>query len=196
MTTRAEAGADVRSVIERLVAEGFLELEEIQEQAMELVNAEYPEHDLGAIIEGATRFAMKRHLDSERAWPESTDCDRLELAFAELNASGIVARHNFACCQNCGHAEMKDEVAQAQELGTVRGYVFYHMQDTSRAAEGGGLYLAYDCVSRGEKKQAEIGHEVVAELRRAGLEVQWDGDAGKRILVPMHWQRRRLRGSN
>ena len=51
----------------------------------------------------------------QRTWPEITDYDRLHDAMQELSANSIVARENFSCCQNCGRAEITDEI-NAQTL--------------------------------------------------------------------------------
>ena len=103
-----------------------------------------------------------------------------------------MARQNFTCCQNCGHAEIHDEIEAASKLAEVRGYTFYHMQDTERAAQGGGVYLAYDALSGGPDAQNSIGHEIVAALRAAGLEPEWNGENSARILIPLEWKRRRF----
>jgi hypothetical protein len=126
------------------------------------------------------------HLDAQSGWPETTDNDRLTTAFRDLNLAGIVARQNFACCQNCGLSEIGGEVA-----GEVRprGYAFYHQQDTAGAAAGDGLYVAYGLFEA--RPTAEIGQEVADALRHNGLTVDWDGDTGQRIAVRMRWARRR-----
>ena len=37
----------------------------------------------------------------ERGWPETTDCDRLDRAFATLAAESVVARQHLWCCTRC-----------------------------------------------------------------------------------------------
>jgi len=75
----------------------------------------------------------------------------------------------------------------------VRGYAFYHMQDTESAVEGGGLYLNYGALQDGEAAAVEIGKEIAAILKQRGLEVFWDETWEKRIGVKMDWKRRRLK---
>ena len=105
---------------------------------------------------------------------------------------GVVARQNFTCCQTCGHAEIGDEIAQALTKAEAVGYTFYHMQDTERAAEGGGLFLAYGSLERTEAAQQKVGWTIVEALRREGLAAEWNGDVGKRIEVKnLLWRRRR-----
>ena len=101
-------------------------------------------------------------------------------------------RQNFTCCQTCGHAGIGDEIAQARETMEAVGYTFYHMQDTERAAEGGGLFLAYGSLERTEAAQQKVGWTIVEALRREGLAAEWKGDVGKRIEVKnLLWRRRR-----
>jgi hypothetical protein len=128
--------------------------------------------------------AFEAHLAAQAGWPERTGSDRLTDAFRALDAAGVVAREDFSCCQNCGTGEIGAEV-----LDTARGYVFYHRQDADRAAEGGGVWLAFGLFDA--PPTVEIGAEVAAALRAEGLTVNWDGSAGQRIHVPMSWGRRR-----
>ena len=121
------------------------------------------------------------------------DNDRLDEAFAELDRHGIVARQNFTCCQTCGHTEISYEIIEAEQHRPVRGYVFFHWQDTESAVRSGYLYLAYGSVSGKESESLVIAQEVVAALRRAGLDVDWDGSVRTRICIrDIEWQRRRL----
>jgi hypothetical protein len=131
-----------------------------------------------------TEFAVQ--LAAQASWPEVTDNDRLTLAFRDLDVAGIVAREDFTCCQNCGLSELGMEVADGE---VPRGYAFYHGQDARAAAEGADLYVAYGLF--GQPPTAEIGEEVATVLRGHGLTVDWNGDTGTRIRLPMTWQRRR-----
>ncbi|MGC5020448.1 DUF6891 domain-containing protein [Micromonospora sp. DT47] len=130
---------------------------------------------------------LTAHLAAQRDWPEVTDSDRLTAAFRALSASRIVARENFACCQNCGAAEIGAEAAHCE---APRGYTFYHQQDAEHAVDGSPVFLAYGPFDG--RPSEEVGEEVVGALRDAGLTVHWDGDTRTRIQVPMVWGRRRV----
>jgi len=130
--------------------------------------------------------AFAQHLDAQATWSARTDNDRLTDAFRALDATGVVAREDFACCQNCGVTEIGDEVL---DTAPARGFVFYHQQDTERAAAGGSLWLAYGRFE--EPSSAEIGEEICAALRAEGLHVDWSGSPGQRIHVRFDWARRR-----
>lgn len=131
--------------------------------------------------------AFAAHLAEQDRWPERTDADRLTDAFRTLDMSGIVAREDFACCQNCGTTEIADERGKDQ---AARGYVFYHAQDAERMADGGSLWLAFGGFA--ELPDEQIGVEIAAALRAEGLQVDWDGSAGRRIHVRLDWKRRRF----
>lgn len=80
---------------------------------------------------------------------------------------------------------------QRAALRAVRGYAFYHMQDTESAVEGNGLYLNYGAVENGEVTAVGIAQEIAAARKQQGLKVDWDGTWAKRIGVSMDWKRRR-----
>ncbi len=182
----------VRQYIVEHVADGFYTREEIVDAAADYANDELQRVDLDAYIEMMTDELLDAHFQAQRTWPYPTDCDRLDTAFAELDAAGILARQNFACCQTCGHAEMQSEIAWVQEHRPVEGYVFYHMQDTESARDGYGLYLAYGAVQDGDEPTEAVGWRIVDALKQAGLEVSWNGSVRQRIYVRLDWKRRRL----
>ncbi|MEU8389672.1 hypothetical protein [Micromonospora sp. NPDC048842] len=130
---------------------------------------------------------LSAHLAAQAQWPEVTDSDRLTAAFRTLSATGLVARENFACCQNCGVAEIGDEVPRGR---TARGYAFYHQQDAERGVDGSGVYLTWGLF--GQPATVDVGEEIAVALRAEGLTVDWDGHTGTRIRVSLTWQRRRI----
>jgi len=142
--------------------------------------------DLRALAWRLVAPAFAAHLDAQAGWPARTDSDRLTDAFRALDASGIVAREDFTCCQNCGLNEIDDEVDQGD---SPRGYVFYHAQDAERAAAGGSIYLSYGLF--GEPSTMEFAEEVIEQVRAQGLSVDWNGSLDKRFHVRLDWSRRR-----
>jgi hypothetical protein len=72
----------------------------------------------------------------------------------------------------------------------VRGYTFYHMQGTDAAVEGGGLYLYYGAIDRGEGPALRVANEIVDALQRQGLKTEWNGTTSDAILVQLDWKRR------
>lgn len=184
---------ELREMIETGVAAGFLEPHEVVEDVVDTLDGEADPVQLRAAATRLTEVMFAAHARAQANWPAETDCDRLDAAFAELESRGIVARQNFSCCQSCGASEIWDEVDAAEaEDRTIRGFTFYHQQDTESAVHGGGLYLAYQSITEDEGAAEEVGREIVAVLRRHGLEPEWNGSVSKRIRVPMEWKRRRV----
>lgn len=184
--------ADLREQIERDVAAGFDAPEGIVAGAV----AAYEDVADPAFLEVHARHflagALAAHAAAQSGWPADTDCDRLDAAFAALERSGVVARQHFTCCGTCGLAEIDREIAAAgTKTGPVRGYTFYHWQDTEAAVDGYGLCLYYGACVDGEAPALAIGREIVAALERQGLKPEWDGSWDRRIELPLDWKRRR-----
>jgi hypothetical protein len=171
---------DVEEYATTLVRSGFHDRDEVLTAVLDSYEDELSEADAEELV---TRLWEAR-LAEQATWPETTEADRLLAAFGTLDARGVVARPDFTCCNNCGHTEIGAEAGDG-----ARGYVFFHQQDTERAADGGGLYLSYGALTGGDAEA--IGREVVAALAAEGLPTEWDGTAGHRILVsPLTWQLR------
>jgi hypothetical protein len=187
-----QALQDLRYYIQRDVAAGFRQEAEIARSAVEVLSDDYTSEALAPYAVEMTRELIAAQKQEQASWPETTDCDRLDSAFAELERAGIVCRQDFSCCGTCGAAEIRDEMEQVARTGKrVRGYAFYHMQDTESAVEGHGLYLSYGAVQEGEAAALEIAKQISAALKQQGLDVRWDGTWTTRIGVSLDWKRRR-----
>lgn len=192
------ADADMHKVVENLreyialrVAAGFEDPEDIAASAVEVFAEEADPAILEPIAGRLTREAVAAHLADQATWPEVTDCDRLDRAMAELTRNGIVCRQNFSCCGNCGVAEIGEEIQAERRAGVnVRGYAFYHMQDTEAAAEGHGVFLNYGALKSGEAAAVGVAKEIVAALQEHGLAWEWNGKWSTRIHVDLEWRRR------
>ncbi|WP_306371499.1 hypothetical protein [Nocardiopsis sp. CC223A] len=125
------------------------------------------------------------HVHRQRRRPSRTDSERLTRAFRSLDASGILAREEFLCCDGCARADLDAEAAASGS----RGYAYYHWQDTLSAADGAPLTVGFESTHR--VRRAAVGAEVAEALRAHGLTVHWDGDPERRIEVGMDWSRRR-----
>lgn len=188
----AEALDDLREFIAYRVREGFESPHEIAENAHDWAYERYERDDLLPDIKRLTAEALAAHRAEQAGWGPATDCDRLDAAFAALNARGIVARQDFSCCNNCGFTEIWDEVEQAEKHQPVEGYVFYHLQCTEPAVKMGQLLMAYGCVEEDLEALQRVGNTIVAELRRVGLNASWGGTAAHPIVVDgIVWRRPR-----
>jgi hypothetical protein len=190
----AEDFDDLHDFIKVQVAVGYATIGEIVEEAVQVFAADTTADAnalRGAALAVADR-ALSAHVADQANWPDTTDCDRLDTAFAELDRTGIVARQHFSCCGTCGAHEIHDEMDQAEKAGTPpRGYTFFHVQDTEHAVGGDLLYLSYGAVNRDKTASVAVGREVVAVLGRHGLSPAWNGKHAHRIALPLTWQRRR-----
>lgn len=183
---------DMRQYVQRHVSAGFDPPSSICESAVEVFCDDAAEEVLRPIAERLTQENVRAHLREQADWPDVTDCDLLDDACEELNRLGIVSRQNFSCCSNCGVAEIGDEIQAEREAGlAVRGYAFYHMQDTESAADGYGLWLNYGAVEEGEAATVQVGQAIVEVMGRHGLATSWNGRSDTRIHVQLDWKRRR-----
>lgn len=182
----------LRDSIRRDVATGFYDEDAILVQAVASFEEEFDPPLLRREAQRLLREALAEHREAQRDWPERTDCDRLDDAFAALEARGVVSRQHFACCGTCGANEIWDEIDAVHKAGRpTRGYAFYHVQDTESAAEGGGLYLNYGACEEGEDAALAVAKDIVTHLEAHGLRTEWDGSWGQRIAVSLDWKRRR-----
>lgn len=183
---------DLAQFIMRRVREGFEPAHEIIENAQHWAYEKHSRDDLLIEIKRLTGEWLAVHQAEQAGWGPTTDCDRLDSAFATLNAHGIVARQDFSCCNNCGFTEIWDEVEEEEKKRPVEGYVFYHLQCTEQAIKTGQLLMAYGCVEENQDSFLAVANKIIAELCKAGLNASWGGTDGHPIVVEgIEWRRRR-----
>jgi hypothetical protein len=182
---------EFRAYISREISAGYSTPDEALETATDLMSDDVSLEILKSKGPEILTEELAAHLTRQEDWPDVTDCDRLDSAFEALEANGIVSRQNFTCCGSCGAAEIWDEMEEFRNAGKiVRGYAFFHMQDTESATDGHGLYLSYGSVDEGEAAAVAIGHDIQHELETHGLSTDWDGKLAKRIGLSLDWKRR------
>lgn len=132
-------------------------------------------------------------LRTQSRWSGTTDCDRLDAAFGQLRAAGLLARQHYGCCLRHGF----ERLAADPEANTAEGFVFFSEPDTAHAVDGRGLRLAYGAfaaagVPAGERAERilAVGRMAMRRLRSNGLEVRWPEDVDQRIQVDLDWERR------
>ncbi|MDP4021583.1 hypothetical protein Q8W71_03020 [Methylobacterium sp. NEAU 140] len=184
----AEIGDDERHVIRVAVWSGFTGPDEADDLIADLLLDE-PELDEDALHAfAAAEFARKAA--DEASWPATTDCDRLDVAFAALADAGILALHNAGFTVADGHVEAAEALARVPK-DRFLGYCFYHAQDVERAVEGAPLWIAFDHIRGDVPEKAHVARLVVSALEAAGLAPCWDGDPGRRIVLErFDWKRR------
>lgn len=195
MDPEFELVGDMGLLIMREMAAGFSSRKEIIELAVRRHRGGADGKELRALAEELAGPLFYQHLDAQVGWPLVTDCDRLDIALAQLEEKGIAIRHGL---RDDGAEEFMEELDRTADAARPsRGYVFYQRRDTDAAIDGHGLYLDYGAVEddeddyEDERAALRIGREVVEALRRQGLKASWDGTLSRRINVALEWKRRR-----
>ncbi len=191
LPTQGLTTEEIADYVRREVVAGFLSRADIEQLVTDVFRDDMDEPQLTQLVHVTLNEAMAERRRIQQSWPAITDCDRLDAAFMSLEEDGILARQNYSCCGTCGAAEIWDELTNARDEGkAVRGYVFYHVQDTENAADGGGLYLNYGALEEGENAALAIAGEIVGAMERSGLSTNWNGSWNQRIGVQLDWKRR------
>lgn len=170
---------------------GFYDRDEIVvclEEDAEGEGEEFPPGELQRIVD--SEIAIKR--EAEKAWPERTDCDRLDAAFVQLREADIIALQNAGNTQSDGFQDCCDEY---QRLGGkqsgIRGFCFYTFQDLERGVCGYGIDIGFGAADGDAESSLEVGRAIVRALQDQGFEVEWTETAEQRPrLVSIDWKRR------
>ncbi|WDA41767.1 DUF6891 domain-containing protein [Erythrobacter sp. BLCC-B19] len=178
-----------RDHVSALIAGGFFNEDDLEtyiaDMAFDPDAAPY-----AAAVRDHARAAMVAKRAAEAGWPAETDCDRLDRAFAALEADGILALHNAGVTTSDAHGDAWDTIGRSPP-GRWRGFAFYHGQDVDRAVGGGGLFIGFDAVAEGAPAKQAIGDAITAALAAERLAANWNRDPETRIEVPgIVWQRR------
>jgi len=180
-----------KSEIASMVRSGFYDRERLIVVFTEEMYAsgELDSDDVISTID--SQFA--EYVQEKLAYPETTDCDRLDTAFGQMNERGVIAIQNAGYTQSDGFEDVGEVYNQHANKESILGYCFYHGQDLERAVSGDGLYFAFGPVDpAGEQTVGlDVGRIVKEELENAGLPVDWDGTFENRLKIPkLIWQKR------
>lgn len=181
-----ESDAYVLNAIRSWVWSGFYSPSDVDEMIDDILE---PDADEG-LLRAAVQPEFDKKAAAEAGWPAVTDCDRLDEAFAELNARGIIALHNTGYDMSDGIGDVSEVLHERGQKG-VKGYCFYHGQDVERAVAGEGLMLAFGALDDDKARKMEMGQMVKDILESFGFTVEWNGDAETRLSLPnLDWKRR------
>ncbi|MBO0697736.1 MAG: hypothetical protein J2P46_05040 [Zavarzinella sp.] len=152
-----------------------------------------PPADLRAFVERTTGELFEQHRREQARWPERTDCDRLDAAFAELDGLGILARQNYEQTLTSGCAAIEAEAARERSRRPVLGFVFFHEQDTESAVcWNSGPSLAWGAFEDGDEAWRRVAQAITEVLGRHGIKSEWRGASNSRIFITgLRWRRRR-----
>jgi len=176
-----------------LVFGGFVPSDDISTIVIDMYSGEFGSTQVAPYVTATTQKLLEEHARQEATWPTFTDCDRLDSAFAALEAAGILCRQDFADCLTCGYREIWAEIDSERTKGrNIQGFTFFHQQDTDHAVRDSDIYLEYGSIMNDNiPSDLEIANEVADTLCRHGLEVEWENSISQRIKVTLRWQRRR-----
>lgn len=143
-------------------------------------------------VTAAAGLLWDEHVAEQARWTGTSDADRLQDAFAALEAQHVAARMNLECCGSCAQYVLWNQIKAAQP--ELTGYVYFHSQDAERILDEGTVGLAYGSfVPRGAPGEDEaddaVAALILAILRAHGLRAQQQGRWGIQVEVP-DWRRR------
>src|SRR5690348_7266355 len=102
---------DLREYLRVQVSAGFDPLPVVIDGAVDVfADTTLSPEDLRGAATAIADQLVAAQLTDQSSWPQVTDNDRLDSAFATLDLGGIVARQNFRCCQTCGSNDIHDEM--------------------------------------------------------------------------------------
>lgn len=198
-TPPRDPAADIESYIRAQLANGFETPDEVAQSAVEVFEDELDPDDIRRLLATLMPRALADRAKDMASWPPVTDCDRLDAAFEELNALGILARHNFSCCGSCAPGDCAEEYERLNRQWNgvpITGYIYYHQQDADNAADSNYVHIGFGSFSQEKrfKKHAaasvEIARRALEVIQRHGLTYEWDGSINQRPRVNVNWQRR------
>lgn len=185
--------ARVRERIELEVRSGYRNESEIIDEFRHGL-----EHGDGLAPEDVARFTeeLERRLGEQReleaTWSDVTPNDRIDRAFEQLIAQGIIAEQDAGSTMSDGWSivgELNEDYPDAW------GATFFHRQDVQRGVAGMGLQLAFGALVESDENAAQserLARQVVEVLNQHGVATSWSGDLEDRIeIAPFAWRRRR-----
>jgi hypothetical protein len=145
----------VRDYLAALVREGFLSDAEIFEDGVLYADKEFGRTGLEKPIKRLTVQLSAAHRRQQATWEGPTDCDRIDLAFANLERRGILARQDYTFCFTYGRLAIREEIRKMKRRKPL-GFVFYDAPAPRRACESGELCLQYGSVADTDEATAEV----------------------------------------
>lgn len=177
----------ILDAIRKSVWSGFESPDEVDAMIDDILEEDADE----AMLRAAVTPEFEKKAAAEKTWPATTDCDRLDRAFEQLNSRGVIALHNAGVTMSDGLDDVGEALRQRGRT-EIQGYCFYHRQDVDRAIDGGGLMIAFGDLDDDKTQKTQVGELVQVVLQEVGLAVAWDGDPETRLNLPtLDWKRRR-----
>ncbi|TXH68561.1 MAG: hypothetical protein E6Q88_09845 [Lysobacteraceae bacterium] len=189
--------ASAQAELRRLVWSGFETTDEIVEHIEWTWGWDEPLDTAWLRDELKAEFEKKRR--DETSWPTTTDNDRLERAFAALEAHGIIALHNAGYTQQDGMSDVSERshgarIRDARKSQIITGWCFYTGQDIKTALDSHGLWIAFGDFDGDRDRALSVARTIKRVLEHEGLRVEWNGEPGQRLRIsPFDWRKRGAR---
>lgn len=173
------------------IKSGFHSLEDVIDETLETIDDEGWEAEISEewVKERVTKEYGK-HVAESKKWERPTDTERLHNVFDSLCKNKIVALHNAGYTQSDALFDIKDvwEDLEDEDKHPI-GYCYYHGQDLERVIETGSLMIGfYGKKENNDKEALIIGNKIVAIMKEAGFEVNWNSTTAKRIeVINFNW---------
>lgn len=167
-----------------LVRAGTLERHEIVTELAEAAQVDVGAAQPHDVAQRLMDEADQELREEQRGWPEVTDYDRLQSAFANLRAQGVAVLESVE-----DHWRANERLTEADEAGEpLRGVVWFTPPDIWHAVEHGMLEInAWHRDSANIADGDQLLDDVVDALGAEGLDAHFDEG---RIEVDARWQRR------
>ena len=186
MSTASTAEEHVRAFARSCVRAGLLSTAEMHAEVVEAITAELPDRAAEA-DELATTWLDEAH-DELRAdqseWPESTDYERLQSAFAEMELLDV------SVLQGCeDHWAAKRLIDESNAAGAgIRGVAWFTPSDVWHAVDEGMLEVnLWHGTTANAAPGDDLLNDVLGILEKHGMQARFDEG---RIEVDAHWQKR------
>ena len=178
---RRDPEAELRDFARLQVRAGLLSPEEQYDAVREAVAVEMPQTDAAILARAWLVAARKDQAAVEARWPEVTDHDRLEAAFAECVEHGVPVLQGVA-----------DHWAATEHLDACdpkpRGVLWFTQPDVWHAVDEGMLEVnLWHGTGANVAEGDHLLTAVLSCLQRHGLRARFDEG---RIEVAAHWERR------
>lgn len=162
--------ADVRSTARAMIRGGCCTLEQVLARALDLAALADDAPSAGSVERVVRHEWEVLSAALAGADPAGSDHVRVERAFTALEGEGITARLGFACCHECGEAELRDALPSGGAYAVVT-------QPDIEQVVAGRLVVRCGVLGGGAGNVRDVVGRVAAALTAQGLDVRADATA-------------------
>ncbi|HYO41333.1 MAG TPA: hypothetical protein VER39_16935 [Nocardioidaceae bacterium] len=183
MATHPGTEEHVRDFARVCVRAGLLSTEEMHAAVVEAITTGLPDR-AGEADELATAWLAEEHdraRENQRNWPESTDFERLQSAFAEMELLDV------SVLQGCEDHRTPTRLIEESDAAGLRGVAWFTPADVWHAVDEGMLAVTlWHGTTANAAPDDDLLYDVLGILEKHGLVARFDEG---RIEVDAHWQK-------